>query len=70
MKLYEAAIIFTPLQTKEQHERGEKPKSKLIVPITTILASNDKESDIQASRLIPEDYLDKLECIEIALRPF
>lgn len=68
--LFEAAIIYTPLQTKEQHERGEKPKSELVVPITTIIAGTEKEADIQASRLIPEKYLDQLSCIEIALRPF
>lgn len=70
MMLFEAAIIYNPLQTKEQHERGEKPKSQILVPITTILAGTEKEADIQASRMIPESYLDKLECIEIALRPF
>lgn len=68
--LYEAAVIYTPLQTKEQHERGEKPKAQLVVPITTIIAASEKEADIQSSRMIPDTYLDKLECIEIALRPF
>jgi len=70
MPIYEAAIIFTPLQTKEQHERGEKPKPKIVVPITTLLAATEKEADIQASRLIPEEYLEQLSCVEIAIRPF
>jgi hypothetical protein len=68
--LFEAAIIFTPLQTKDQHDRGERPKSELVVPITTIIAGSEKEADIQASRLIPDKYIDQLSCIEIALRPF
>jgi hypothetical protein len=68
--LFEAAIIFTPLQTKDQHDRGEKPKSELVVPITTLIAGSEKEADIQASRLIPDRYIDQLSCIEIALRPF
>lgn len=70
MLLFEAAIIYNPQQTKEQHERGEKPKSEIVVPIRTLLVGSEKEADIQAARLIPEMYLDKLECIEIALRPF
>ena len=68
--LFEAAVIFTPLQTKDQHERGEKPKSELVVPITTLIANTEKEAEIQASRLIPDRYIDQLSCIEIALRPF
>lgn len=70
MKLYEYAIIYTPLQTKEQNDRGEKPKSELIVDVTRVLAASEKEADIVASRAIPDKYLDKLECIQIAMRDF
>lgn len=27
MKLYEYAVIFNPLPTKDENERGEKPKA-------------------------------------------
>jgi len=70
MKLYEYAIIYTPLQTKEQNDRGERPKSELVVDVTRVLAASEKEADIVASRSIPDKYLDKLECIQIAMRDF
>jgi hypothetical protein len=70
MKLYEYAVIFNPLPTKDEKERGEKPKSKLIVDVTRVLSNDDKEAMMLAARAIPADYTDKLDRVEIALRPF
>lgn len=70
MKLYEYAVLFTPLQTRDQLERGEKPKTEIIVAITSVVAGNDKECQMVASRSIPEKYQDKLDQVEIAIRPF
>lgn len=70
MKLYEYAVIFNPLATKDEKDRGEKPKSKLIVDVTRILSNNDKEAMMLAARAIPSEYTDKLDQVEIALRPF
>ncbi len=70
MKIFEYAVIYHPLATKEQQDRAEKPKSVLIVDVKRILANNDKEATILASRDIPEDYTNKLDLVEIAIRPF
>ena len=70
MKLFEYAVIYNPLPTKEQVERGEKPKSELIVDVKRVLSNNDKEAAMLAARDIPEAYTDKLDRVEIALRPF
>jgi hypothetical protein len=70
MKLYEYAVIFNPLPTKDENERGEKPKSKLIVDVTRVLSNDDKEAMLLAARAIPQEYTDKLDRVEIALRPF
>jgi hypothetical protein len=70
MKLFEYACIYNPLPTREQQERGEKPKAVLIVDVTRTLAKNDKEAMMLAARSIPDDYSDKLDLIEIAIRPF
>lgn len=70
MKLYEYAVIFNPLPTKDQADRGEKPKSVLIVDVSRTLANDDKEAMMLAARAIPNDYTDKLDRVEIALRPF
>ena len=69
-KIFEYAIIFHQLQTKEQRDNGESQKSKLLVPPTHILAKDDKEAAVLAARAIPEDYLGKLDQVEVAVRPF
>ena len=68
--LFEYAIIYKPHPTKDQMERGEKPKQVLVVPITSVLANNDKEAQMLASRAIPDTYTDKLDQLDIAVRPF
>lgn len=70
MKIYEYAVIYNPLPTKEQNDRGEKPKSELIVDVKRVLSNNDKEAMMLAARDIPQEYTDKLDRVEIALRPF
>lgn len=70
MKLYEYAVIYNPLPTKDENERGEKPKSLLIVDVKRILSNSDKEAMMLAARDIPDTYTDKLDRVEIALRPF
>lgn len=70
MKLYEYAVIYNPVATKEQQERGDKPKSELIVDVKRVLAGSDKEAMMLAARDIPEKFTDKLDRVEIALRPF
>ncbi len=70
MKLYEYAVIYNPLPTKDQKERGETPKSELIVDVTRVLSNNEKEASMMAARAIPETHTDKLDRVEIALRPF
>jgi len=70
MKLYEYAVIYNPLPTKDQDERGETPKSELIVDVRRALSNSDKEIMMLAAREIPEKYTDKLDRLEIAVRPF
>ena len=70
MKLYEYAVIYNPAPTKDQKDTGVTPKSELIVDVTRVLSNNDKEAMMLAARSIPETYTDKLDRVEIALRPF
>ena len=69
-KIFEYAIVYHPVATKDQAERGEKPKSTLLVDVKRVLAGSDKEAAMLAARDVPEDYTDKLDRVEIALRPF
>lgn len=67
MKLYEYAVIFTP---RAKGKDGERAKAELVVDVTRVLANSDKEATMLAARAIPDKYADKLEQVEIAVRPF
>lgn len=69
-QLYEYAVLFHPRPTKDPAGNDTTPKSSMIVPPTRILAENDKEVSIKASRSISADYDDKMELVEILIRPF
>ena len=69
-KLFEYAALYHPKQTKDQAERGESPKSVLVTPPTTIMAGSEQEVGIVAARALPAEYVDKLEDVEIVVRPF
>lgn len=70
MKLFEFAVIYQPLATKEQDERGESPKAVLLVDVKRVLANDEKQAMMLAARAIPEEYTDKLDLLDIACRPF
>jgi hypothetical protein len=69
-KIFEYAVLHHPIATKEQQERGDKPRSVLIVDVKRVLANNEKEAAMLAARDIPDEFTDKLDRVEIALRPF
>jgi len=70
MKLFEYAVIFHHITTKEQAERGEKGKSAIIVDVQRVLANDAQQATMLAARAIPADFADRLDRVEIAVRPF
>jgi hypothetical protein len=66
MKLYEFAILYHP--TAEQRKKGQK--DEIVVKPTTILAQDERTATLTAAREIPEKYMDQLDQIEVAIRPF
>lgn len=50
MKLYEYAVIYNPIITKDQQDRGEAPKSLLVVDVTRVLSNSEKEALMLAAR--------------------
>lgn len=66
MKLFQFAIIFREV------DKDNKPtgKGKIIQEPKSVLAADEKAVLLQAAKLIPEEYSDKLEQIDIAIRPF
>lgn len=69
-KLFEYAVLYHPKQTKEQNDRGEQPKSIVLLNPTSILAGSEQEVSIMAARSVPVEHVDHLEDIEIVVRPF
>ena len=69
-KLYEYAVLYHPKPKKDAEGNEVREKSSLIVAVETVMADSDQEATIVAARKIPESYLDKLEQVEIVIRPF
>ena len=68
-KLFEYAVLYHPKRTKEAVEAGTYPKSIVVVKPTVVIGS-DGEVPMVAARAIPAEYQDKLEDVEIVVRPF
>lgn len=68
--LFEYAILYHPKPSKDANGNDTTPKSEIVKPVTTILATSDKQVGILAARQIPDEYLDKLDQVEIIVRPF
>ena len=66
-RLFQYAVILQPTE-EGRDERGER--AKIIVPLDTVLAKDENEVRIVASRKIPEEYLGNLDRVEVAVRPF
>jgi hypothetical protein len=69
-KLFEYAVLYHPKPTKEQNDRGETPKSEVLIEPKSVLAASPEQVSVLASRAIPETHVDKLEDVEIVVRPF
>jgi len=65
-KLMQYAVIYHP----SDKERKDGKKSEIVIDMTTILAANDQEAFMLIAKKIPDEYSDRLDQVEIALRPF
>lgn len=69
-KLFEFAIVYHERTTKAMEEKGERAQSKVVVDPKRFLARDDKEALLVAARDIPVEYIDRLDQIEVLIRPF
>jgi hypothetical protein len=65
-KIFEYAVIYHPRTKKDE----EHKRSVLVVDVKRAICADQQEALILASREIPDQYLDKLDQVEIAVRPF
>jgi hypothetical protein len=68
-KLYTYAVLYHPKVVKDAAGNEIQEKSSILVSPTSTIATTDAEIQITASRSIPTEYLDKLEQVEIVVRP-
>jgi hypothetical protein len=68
-KIFEYAVLYHPKAKKVGDDAVTDP-SQLIVDVKRVIANKDSEVAITAARDIPVEYLDKLEQVEIVVRPF
>jgi hypothetical protein len=69
-KLFEYAVLYHPKSKKDLAGNEEVTKSIILTDVTRQLAATPDEVSILAARSIPPEYLDKLEQVEIVVRPF
>lgn len=67
MKLYEYAVFK---DEKKDKEGNVIDGATVLVPPTTVLASDDKQVGIRAAKAIPEEHMDDLDRIQVVVRPF
>lgn len=69
-KLFEYAVLYHPKVVRDALGNETQGTDKIVsTPIFT-LAKDEKEVAIRAARAIPDEYLDKLDQVEIVVRPF
>ena len=68
--LFEYAVLYHPKAKKDAAGNEEETKSVILTDVTRVLAATPAEVSIRASRSIPEEYLDKLQEVDIVVRPF
>lgn len=69
-KLYEYALLYHPKPEKDAAGKDIQAKSSIIKVPVMVLANSPEEVGILASRAIPDEFIDKLEDVEIIVRPF
>lgn len=66
-QLFQYAVLLHP----EENKDGKFTEStKVLIEPKTTLAKDDKTAALLIARQLPEDCIDKLERVEIVIRPF
>lgn len=65
-KVFQYVVVLHPTEK----EKKDGAVSKIIVPITTIIATDERTATLIAGKAIPQEYLDTLNRCEVIVRPF
>jgi hypothetical protein len=69
-KLFTYAVLFHPKPTKDTAGNDTTPKSELLIKPTDCLAATADQVRMIATRQIPKEYEDRLDLVEVIVRPF
>lgn len=67
-KLFQFAVIYH--EVIERDNKKDDVASKMVIEPKTILATDEKVALLQIAKQIPDEYQEKLQDVEILLRPF
>lgn len=68
--LYQFTVLYLPKETKDQSGNDTTPASAIVVPPTWILAGSTNEVAIKAAKQIPDEYNNKLDQVQVLVKPF
>lgn len=69
-KLFEYAVVFDPKPQRDAAGNDVTPKAEILIAPTVVLAKTETEVQILAARGIPATHLDKLDQVQVCIRPF
>lgn len=68
--LYEYTVVHHPRVMKDAQGNETQGPDTVVVDVERVMAKNEGEVAIRAARRIPEQYTEKLDEVEILVRPF
>lgn len=69
-KLFEFVVVYRPKALRDAAGNDITPPDELLVDVTRVLARDDKTAGMMAVRKIPDSHADKLDQLEVIVRPF
>lgn len=69
-QLFEFAIIHNPKQRTDTAGNDTTPPSSIIVAPKHVLGTDEKEVTMRLAREIPDEYLERLDEVQVLVRPF
>lgn len=70
MNVFSIIIYFDPIKKNNSSENTKEEKPKILVETTEVLANDAQQAHTLASRMIPDEYIDRLSEVKVLVRPF
>ena len=69
-KVFEYVVFLDEAETEPGVAKTNGNRAKVIVPVTTVVAKDAQAATLVAARSIPEEHMEELERVQVAVRPF